>query len=170
MKLCECGCGNAAPISSRTERARGYVAGHPRRFIRGHNRERVATTSHQYVMVRAPWHPRAERSQCVAEHVLIAERALGRFLPDGAEVHHVDGDKKNNANRNLVICQDNVYHALLHFRAAVRARGGDPNTDKWCPKCGATKALSDFALRRANQSHGRSSYCLACLRALGRSA
>jgi hypothetical protein len=36
-KLCECGCGQPAPISPRTESARGYVKGEPRRFVRGHS-------------------------------------------------------------------------------------------------------------------------------------
>lgn len=36
VKLCECGCGGAAPIAHQTEAAKGYVRGQPRRFIRGH--------------------------------------------------------------------------------------------------------------------------------------
>lgn len=35
--LCECGCGQPAPLSPTTWRAEGYVAGQPRRFISGHN-------------------------------------------------------------------------------------------------------------------------------------
>lgn len=38
MKLCECGCGQPAPIATQTDRARGAVKGQPRRFISGHNR------------------------------------------------------------------------------------------------------------------------------------
>jgi len=37
MQLCECGCGNAAPIAKKTNRSRGWVAGQPVRYIRGHN-------------------------------------------------------------------------------------------------------------------------------------
>lgn len=36
IKLCECGCGEPAPIARQTDRKRGYVAGGPRRFILGH--------------------------------------------------------------------------------------------------------------------------------------
>lgn len=39
--LCECGCGEAAPVASRTDRRAGYVKGEPRRFIVGHNRRRT---------------------------------------------------------------------------------------------------------------------------------
>jgi hypothetical protein len=61
------------------------------------------------------------------EHVHIAERALGKELPKGAEVHHVDGNGRNNANRNLVICQDASYHRLLHRRAKALRELGDAN-------------------------------------------
>ena len=36
VKLCECGCGKPAPISPDNDKARGYVKGQPRRFIKGH--------------------------------------------------------------------------------------------------------------------------------------
>lgn len=38
IKLCECGCGQPAPIATYTNRRRGYVRGRPRRFIHGHHR------------------------------------------------------------------------------------------------------------------------------------
>lgn len=36
-KLCECGCGQPAPIAQRTHSAKGYVKGQPVRFIPGHH-------------------------------------------------------------------------------------------------------------------------------------
>lgn len=36
-KLCECGCGNLAPISTFSRAKTGHVKGQPSRFIRGHN-------------------------------------------------------------------------------------------------------------------------------------
>lgn len=35
--LCECGCGEPAPIAKRTDRSRGWIKGQPLRFIHGHN-------------------------------------------------------------------------------------------------------------------------------------
>lgn len=35
--LCQCGCGQPAPIAARTVRSRGRIKGQPMRFIRGHN-------------------------------------------------------------------------------------------------------------------------------------
>jgi hypothetical protein len=41
-KLCECGCGEPAPISPVTDAGPGYVQGQPRRFVNGHqNRGRA---------------------------------------------------------------------------------------------------------------------------------
>ena len=37
-ELCECGCGNPAPIAKQTSSYRGRVKGQPLRFINGHNR------------------------------------------------------------------------------------------------------------------------------------
>ncbi len=69
------------------------------------------------------------------EHVHIAESALGHALPAEAEVHHVNGNGRDNANSNLVICQDHAYHFLLHVRARVLRAGGNPNTQRICTDC-----------------------------------
>lgn len=37
--LCQCGCGQPAPIANRTSTARGYVKGEPMRFLVGHQRK-----------------------------------------------------------------------------------------------------------------------------------
>ena len=84
-----------------------------------------------YRNVYAPMgHPRAsgtrgkDRLGVIGEHVLIVEAALGKYLPDGAEPHHVDGNGLNNKPSNLVICQDRTYHRLLHQRTkALNASG-----------------------------------------------
>ena len=38
MTLCECGCGNPAPILTYNAPKRGYIKGQPARFISGHNK------------------------------------------------------------------------------------------------------------------------------------
>jgi hypothetical protein len=74
------------------------------------------TLNHGYIWLRTPGHPRAQTAgHYVREHILVAERALGRPLPTGAEVHHVNSHKKDNRNQNLVLC-GHGYHMLLERR------------------------------------------------------
>jgi hypothetical protein len=67
-------------------------------------------------------------------HSLIAEKALGRELKKPECVHHIDYDKHNNENNNLVICPDKSYHMLLHIRTDALNKTGDANKRK-CHFC-----------------------------------
>ena len=117
-----------------------------------------------YKLIVAWWHPRATASRCVAEHVLIAEAALGRLLPANSEVHHVDGDRRNNANKNLVICQDAAYHRLLHIRQRIMSFGGNPNTDLVCSSCRLALPRESFARSQCSVNTGRCGRCRQCTR------
>jgi hypothetical protein len=70
----------------------------------------------RYIGIWFPEHPRANGNGYVAEHILIAEKALGHPLPLEAPVHHVDTNPEHNENNNLVICEDGSYHIFLHRR------------------------------------------------------
>jgi len=53
----------------------------------------------------------------VYEHIVLAEKALGRPLPKGTIVHHMNEEPADNYTPfNLVICPDQDYHLLLHRR------------------------------------------------------
>jgi hypothetical protein len=88
-----------------------------------------------YRMLRCPGHPRADRSY-VYEHILVVEMAMQKELAWPAEVHHVNEDIADNANPNLVACQDVGYHKLLHMRQrALDACGhADWRKCRFCPR------------------------------------
>lgn len=70
-----------------------------------------------YVSISTPGHPRAHTiTNHVYEHILVAERVLGHLLPSQAVIHHVNEDTSDNRTENLVICEDQRYHMLLHIR------------------------------------------------------
>ena len=90
----------------------------------------------------------------VSEHVLIAEKAIGRRLPSGAEVHHVDQNKINNAPSNLVICPSRAYHRLLHMRTEALLACGNANARKcWICKQWADAGLQFYGTKRRQPAH-----------------
>jgi hypothetical protein len=91
----------------------------------------------RYVAISGPQHN---------EHRLKAEQALGHPLPKGVEVHHFDGDGRNN-DGNLVICQNKAYHKLLEIRQRIRKLGGNPDIERWCYLCKSLRPLDRFWIR-----------------------
>lgn len=43
------------------------------------------------------------------EHRVVMEQVLGKPIPEGFDVHHVDGNPKNNALRNLLLVESNLH-------------------------------------------------------------
>ena len=70
----------------------------------------------------------------VLEHVHVATKALGKPLPNGAVVHHVNGDRADNRPENLVVCPDRQYHNLIHARQDAMEACGNPDNRK-CVHC-----------------------------------
>lgn len=143
--VCQCGCGGATKPYACNNANRGSIKGQPQRYIIGHARR--GQTYHGPVGHNAGPYVNARGQQ--REHRVIAERVMGRSLPSTVQVHHVDGNGKNNANTNLVICQDMAYHRLLHYRARVVKAGGNPNTDALCHRCLKTFPQGEFYRRKS---------------------
>jgi hypothetical protein len=154
-KLCECGCGHPTAIATSSRARTGHVKGQPLRFARGH-KARKPITGYRRTYIGG---------ETIAVHRLRAEKALGRPLPAGAVVHHADGSKDEGAQ--LVICQDNGYHRLLHARMRIKAAGGDPNTHRVCCGCQLAKPIANFNRRRSGKGltvYGLEYYCRDCQR------
>lgn len=147
--LCLCGCGQDAPIARNTDTARGYVKGRAKKYIRGHAR-RAAIKTYRVAS--------GERNKRL--HVVRAECALGKPLPAGAEVHHADGSKSDDAP--LVICQDHAYHMLLHKLARVLKAGGEPFAQRICCTCHRVLPFADFMGDPLNRKPRRGDVCRQC--------
>ena len=55
-------------------------------------------------------------------HRVVAELMLGRPLRPGEVVHHIEGDKRNNDPKNLMVFENQTAHAKWHTQ-----QGGDNN-------------------------------------------
>jgi len=135
-RYCACGCGERL-------KSRWYLT----RFRPGHY-SRTKTPK------RYRWDGEARA------HRVRAERALGKPLPRGVQVHHAKGIHDND---HLVICQDAAYHKLLHARMRIVAAGGNPNTEKICGKCRQVKPRTAFPIKRAAVD-GLYTRCIDCSR------
>jgi hypothetical protein len=69
-----------------------------------------------YIKVKCKGHPRADMWGYVAEHVLVAERALGEYIPKHHVIHHINGDRADNRLENLMWFPNNSEHMKFHRR------------------------------------------------------
>ena len=67
-----------------------------------------------YISIYMPEHKRSFENGCVYEHILVAEKILGRELKDGECVHHIDKSRTNNDESNLMVFKTNEDHICCH--------------------------------------------------------
>lgn len=114
-----------------------------------------------YVVVYRPEHPSAMRSQnwegYIYEHIVVAERKIGRSLSANEEVHHLDLDRSNNNPTNLIVLEKSQ-HVALHIWISkgapiskdVGANGVNSGKSKvtktrYCKRSGCSNVLFDTA-------------------------
>ena len=94
----------------------------------------------------------AEQKKYRFEHNIVWEKNYGK-IPQGMQVHHIDGNKQNNNIENLKLI-DALTHKRLHS-GCIEKNG---IILKPCKKCGVFKPISDYYKRK----DGISSWCKEC--------
>jgi len=102
----------------------------------------------KYITLYKPTHVNSNTQGRIREHVYKASLALGKPIPKGVQVHHIDENKKNNSNNNLLVCSA-AYHKLIHARTAAHDACGDANKMK-CVYCGTYDDVKNM-YKRPNQ-------------------
>lgn len=76
-----------------------------------------------YIYVNSPNHPFKNCSNYVAEHRLVMEKHIGRYLEKNEQVHHKNAIKDDNRIQNLEIVKNNHHfgeikcpHCLKKFK------------------------------------------------------
>lgn len=93
-----------------------------------------------YREVYLPDHPAARNNGYVYEHILAAEKMLGRPLSQSEVVHHKDQKRSNNSPGNLMVFATNSDHSRFH-KTGIAIQNGDvyvsPPRNNFCVDCGA---------------------------------
>ena len=81
-----------------------------------------------YIMAYVPDHPRATAEGYLHEHVVIMERAIGRYLEPDEVVHHINRDKTDNRLENLQLMKRSE-HSRMHLIERQAKRRNDLLTE-----------------------------------------
>lgn len=78
----------------------------------------IVAVNEGYIRVYAPEHYSADVNGLVYEHQMVAEKKIGRPLKDREVVHHIDGNRANNSQDNLLVFASNSEHIAFHHGGA----------------------------------------------------
>ncbi|RTL06130.1 HNH endonuclease [Candidatus Dependentiae bacterium] len=70
-------------------------------------------------MVYMPEHPRAKNSGAVFEHIVVAEKKIGRPIYMNEVVHHINHVKDDNRPENLEVMERGA-HLSNHFNEPIK--------------------------------------------------
>lgn len=150
--FCQCGCGEKTPLARYSDKNKHWVKNQPLSYINHHNTKPGDKTPNwrggriawgKYPKQYAPNHPKASGNH-VCEHILFAEKALGKILPDKTVIHH-------HTPEQLVVCENQAYHLLLHQRQRAYEACGHAAWRK-CAYCKEWDAPENLYIPKGRQS------------------
>lgn len=168
--LCACHCG--------IELYKFDDYGRSRKFIHGHNMNKNHPTNPllKRCKICGKWDLRSNLNSRIfhngcrksvrredRKYRIIIEKILGKEMPQNAVVHHIDGDRSNNSNNNLVVCDSTAYHALIHKRTRALKVSGDVNKRK-CLMCGEYDSIDKMRPKKQSGCKGLNYYHIECSR------
>lgn len=118
---CACGCSGIRVLSDKHGRQFRYIRNHDNRraFKKGEQnpvwKGGRMINDRGYILLRKADHPFAH-SGYVLEHRFVMEQKIGRILQPWEDVHHINGDKKDNRIENLEL--------LTHRQHAINTMTG----------------------------------------------
>jgi len=93
--------------------------------------------SNGYVLIRVGKnHHLSDIRGYAYEHRLVAEDKIGRLLKPGEQIHHKDGNKKNNNPENLQIMPSPAWHRVHHRTKDSRLKLPNQENEAISCKCG----------------------------------
>ena len=104
------------------------------------------TTNCGYTMIRCSGHLRSTQRGYVCEHFLVLEKHFGRPIQFTEEVHHIDGNRANNAIGNLIVFASKRMHLAYEHRLRAFNACGHYDWLKcgYCHEYDAPKNLSVY--------------------------
>lgn len=168
--MCACGCKEYLDKFD--------VYGRTRKFIHGHNMNKNHPTNPLLKKCRicGKWdfktnlNARFYHNGCRRnirnedrEYRMTVEKVLGKKIPIGVQVHHIDGNRLNNLNNNLVVCESKAYHFFLHTREKALKNSGDVNKRR-CIMCGEYDDISMMRPKLQSKCKEPNYYHIECSR------
>ena len=104
-----------------------------------------------YEMLYMPTHHRADSTGCVYEHIVVAEKKLGRELKDDECVHHINEVRNDNREENLIVFKTKADHTAFHHGCEAILDGDI----YWCPDKNKDKYRRVFECQSSAMGNNR---------------